>query len=214
MSDGDDPPQAMPHDYWDKVEEDAATVVDHIRDDADEWDILAVDLASDAEDGRVLFLLVIRRKLSDDGNLLISERYYRYDVVDREGGWLSNGIERRVTGSLATALKVLYSALENGDLDGENPMLMDSRGDGLDYQAADLTTPVRDLRDDGDGDTPEGRDPRLKESASGRTTPTVTCEECGGEVPREDAINLGGALGSDLWVCDGKHVSQGGDDGE
>lgn len=205
----DRPPQAKHEGYWSEVETDAATVVDHLRDDADDWDILAVDLASDADDGRVLFTLVIRRKVSGDGNLLISERYYRYDTVDREGGWLSNGIERRVNGSLATALKVLYSALEQGDLDPDDPMLMDSRGEGLDYEAEDLTQPVRDLRrDDKDDDTPEGRDPRLKESVDGRTTDTVTCEECGGEVARDDAINLGGALGVDMWVCDGTHITE------
>lgn len=216
MSDDDLDPDtfAKATDYWDEVEADAASVLDQLRDDADEWDILAVDLASDAEDSRVLFLLVIRRKVSEDGNLLISERYYRYDVLDREGSWLSNGIERRVTGSLATALKVLYSALENGDLDPDDPMLMDSRGDGLDYDADPLTSPVRDLRDDGEEDDDLDRDPRLKESGSGRTTDTVTCEECGAEVPREDAINLGGAMGLDMWTCEGKHVGMNGGEGD
>ena len=209
----DDHVDAKRYGFWEDVEAEAATVLDHLHDDADDWDILAVDVAGEAEDGRVLFLLVIRRKVSDDGNLLISERYYRYDVTDRDGGWLSNGIERRVNGSLATALKVLYSALEQGDLSDDDPMLMDSRGDGLDYDCDALTESVRDLRrdDDSDDDTPEGRDPRLKESASGRTTQTVTCEECGGEVPREDAINLGGALGVDMWTCEGTHITEGDD---
>ena len=210
---GDETVDMKPRGYWDDVKADASTVLDQLRDDADDWDILAVDLASDAEDGRVLFLLAIRRKVSEDGNLLVSERYYRYDVMDREGSWLSNGIERRVTGSLATALKVLYSALQQGDLDADDPMLMDSRGDGLDYDAEGLTTPIRDLRDDGDDGDDLDRDPRLKESASGRTTDTVTCDQCGGDVPREDAINMGGGLGVDMWVCEGTHVN-GGDDGE
>jgi len=211
----DDHPQAKRHDYWENVEADASTVLDQLREDADDWDILAVDLASDAEEGDVLFLLAIRRKVSEDGNLLISERYYKYDVLDREGTWLSNGIERRVTGSLGTALKVLYSALEKGDLDPDDPMFMDSREDGLDYDAEDLTTPVRDLRDDGDDGPDLDRDPRLKESGKGRTSNTVTCEECGSEVAREDAINMGGALGLDVWVCEGEHVGQnGGEDGE
>ena len=210
------PTDAKREGYWEEIEAEASTVLDQLREDADEWDILAVDLASDAEDGRVLFLLVIRRKVSEDGNLLISERYYRYDVMDREGSWLSNGIERRVTGSLSTALKVLYAALENGDLDADDPMVMDSRGDGLDYDAEGLTAPVRDLRDDGDDGDADGaevdRDPRLKESGEGRTTNTVTCEECGGEVARENAINLGGGMGLDLWACEGQHVDFGDDD--
>jgi hypothetical protein len=210
----DDHVDAKPHGYWEDVEAEAATVVDHLHDDADDWDVLAVDVAGDDDGGETLFLLVIRRKLSENGDLILSERYYRYDVVDREGGWLSNGIERRVNGSLATALKVLYSALVKGDLDAEDPMLMDSRGDGLEYDCDALTESVRGLRrdDDSDDDTPEGRDPRLKESAEGSTATTVTCEECGGEVPREDAINLGGALGVDMWVCEGTHVEGDEDD--
>ena len=209
-----DVPEARRQDYWEEIEAEASTVLDQLREDADKWDILAVDLASDAEDGRVLFLLVIRRKVSEDGNLLISERYYRYDVMDREGTWVSNGIERRVTGSLSTALKVLYAALENGDLDADDPMVMDSRGDGLDYAAEGVTALVRDLRDDGDDDGDMERDPRLKESVEGRTTNTVTCTECGGEVPREEAVNLGGGIGVDVWTCEGKHVGQdGGEDG-
>lgn len=212
----EDPPQARSTTYWEEVEADAATVLDQLREDADDWDILAVDLASDGEDGRVLFLLVIRRRVSEDGNLILSERYYRYDVVDREGSWLQNGIERRVTGALSTALKVLYSALDNGDLDAEDPLLMDSRGDGLDYEATDLTEPVRDLREegeDGEGTARSERDPRMKESQERSRTPdTVTCDNCGGEVRREDAVNLGGSLGVDVWVHEGP--CEGGEDDE
>ena len=59
------------------------------------------------------------------------------------------------------------------------------------------------------------RDPRLKESGGKRTEDTVTCEECEAQVPREDAINLGGAMGLDVWTCEGKHVGlNGGEDGE
>ena len=194
-------------DYWERVAADAGSVLDHLRTDADDWDILGVDLASEADDGRVLFLLVIRRKVTDDGNLLLSERYYKYDTVDREGTWLSNGIERRVSGSLSSALKVLYAALDNGDLDADDPMVLDSRADdGLDLDADDLTTPVRDLRDDGDdeGDDDLDRDPSMKESREQSRTPdTVICDNCGGEVPREDALNIGGGIGVDVWVHEG-----------
>ena len=189
---------------------DGRSVVEELQDDADEWDVLAVDLASEAEDGRVLFLLVIRRKVSDDGHLLLSERYYRYDLVDREGTWLSNGIERRVSGALSTALKVLYSALDDGALDPDDPMLIDSRDhDGLSYDPADLSAAVDALRGDREtGGEAVDRDPRLRESGEGRTTETVTCDECGGEVARRNALNMGGALGIDLWVCEEQHVAQ------
>jgi hypothetical protein len=215
MSDDDElGPQAMGEAYWDEAEADSATVVDHLQDDAGGWDILSVDLAGDDDDGEVLFLLVIRRRVSNGGNLILSERYYRYDTNEREGTWLQNGIERRVNGSLVTALKVLYSALDNGDLEADDPMLMDSRGDGLQYNADDLVEPVREVREADrreSDDQDQGRDPRLKESTSGSHVTTVTCEECGGEVAKEDAINLGGGVGVDLWTCEGTHVE--GDDG-
>lgn len=204
--------------YWETVEQEAATVVDHLRADADDWDVIGVDVAGEADDGDTLFLLVIRRKVSNDGNLILSERYYKYDVLDRSGTWLSNGIERRVSGSLATALKVLYVALDNGDLSPDSPLLMDSRGDGLEHNADTLTKPATRLRGDDDegddegDDKPQQRDPRLKESSEGRTTRTVTCEQCGAEIPRKDAINLGGALGVDLWTCEGQHAGGEGDE--
>lgn len=199
---------ARREDYWERVDADAASVLDHLRADADEWDILGVDLASQDDEARVLFLLVIRRKVTDEGNLLLSERYYKYDTVDREGTWLSNGIERRVNGSLTAALKVLYVALSNGDLDPDDPMLLDSRSnEGLDHDADDLTVSVRDLRDDGDDDDRADdleRQPEMKESREQSRTPdTVTCDNCGGEVAREDALNIGGGIGVDVWVHEG-----------
>jgi hypothetical protein len=201
----DEQPQARREDYWEGVEDDAQTVLDQLRDDADEYDVLAVDVAG--SDESVLFLLVLRRKVNEGGNLILSERYYRYDTDERQGTWLSNGIERRINGSLATVLKVVYSALSNGDLDADSPMLVDSRGDGLDYQPDELTTPVGTLEAD-DVENDRDRDPRLKQSASGEAVETVECEECGGNVERADAINLGGALGSDVWVCEGTHVER------
>jgi hypothetical protein len=214
----EDDKRARKEDYWERVEADAATVVDHLEADADDWDIIGVDVAGDADDGDTLFLLVIRRKVSQDGNLLISERYYKYDVLDREGKWVSNGIERRVSGSLPAALKVLYTALDNGDLQADDPMLMDSRQDGLEHGPESLTTPVSTLRGDDTADTDDGddleRDPRLKESAEGTTSNTVTCDQCEADVPRSEAVNMGGGIGVDMWICEGQHAGFGGDDDE
>ena len=210
-----DDSEARKEDYWERVEADAATVVDHLEDDADDWDIIAVDVAGDADDGNTLFLLVIRRKVSEGGHLLISERYYKFDVLNREGKWVSNGIERRVSGSLPAALKVLYTALDNGDLQADDPMLMDSREDGLNHTPESLNTPVSHLRGDDTAESDLDRDPRLKESSEGDTSNTVVCNQCDAEVPRDDAINLGGGMGLDIWTCEGKHVSlKGGDDSE
>ena len=85
------------------------TILDAIRQSGPEWDVLAVDIADETDEG-VLFLLVIRRRVSDEGNLILSERYYRYDLEEREGSYLSNGIERRMTGAMSAALRVLYAA--------------------------------------------------------------------------------------------------------
>lgn len=189
----DDTPQVNRMDYWESVEADAATVLGELQEDADDWDILAVDLASESEDGETLFLLVIRRKVSEDGNLIISERYYRYDLGERSGTWLSNGIERRVTGSLTTALKVLYSALSNGDLDDDDPMLIDSREDGLDHSADDLRIPVRDLDED-DQESETESQPAVGDDPD--KAGWVRCQKCGENIHEKDAVQFGdGDLG-------------------
>lgn len=185
-------------------------LLEAVRDDADDWDVLAVDVAG--EDGDTLFALVIRRKVRGD-HLLLSERYYRFDVESGDGTWLSNGIERRVNGSLASALKVLYSAVANGDLDADDPMTVDSRdADGLDWQSdvfdgegddvedvetveatADARPGSESYWEDVEDDEREGD---VDHDASGET---VVCEECGGDVDKAHATRVETPFGDDMW---------------
>lgn len=210
---------AMPEDYWEQdFETDGGeeTILDDIRASAPDWDILSATISGEAEDGRVLFVLVVRRRANEDGHLILSERYVRVDLDadDRDDrvSWLSNGIERRMQGSLAAALRVLYAATTNGDTDPEDPMLIDSREDGLHYSPDELTQSVSEL-------LPEEDEPEIERTDSGakrvsaresvseqanemqqaRSAPK--CQSCGRAIEdRDAATNLGSALGKDTWV--------------
>jgi hypothetical protein len=174
--------RARSEDYWEQYNQE--TVAEHIQEHSGDWDILAIIAAG--TDENTLFCTVIRRKVSDDGSLILSERYYRYDREQQDGGWLQNGIERRVSGRLATALKVVYSAV--GDLNPDNPMLVDSQGDGLDYNPDSLTEQVEHDRDDRDEDAPEKS-----------VTDQQVCMKCEQPASREDMVCMSGDLG-DIWV--------------
>ena len=179
------------------------SLLEVIRDESPEWDVLAVDIADESDDG-VLYLLVIRRRVGESGNLVLSERYFRFDTESGEGTYLSNGIERRVTGALGAALRVLYAATTNGDTNPESPMLMDSRDDGLDYNPEELTESLTDLSET----TPETP---VDARAVDETDPVaqsepdrsgwVRCKRCGETLPETDAVLFsdGPPLG-EIWV--------------
>lgn len=198
----------MRREDWDQFETDQQTIVDQIRESGPEWDVLAVDLADQSDE--VLFLLVIRRRVSDEGNMILSERYYRYDLDAREGSYLSNGIERRLTGSMAAALRVLYAATTNGDVDPDDPMLMDSRGDGLNYHPEELTDPLGELLDDdlnGDAETLSTSDEPDREG-------WVRCRRCDEAIHKDEAIQFGkGDLG-EFWIHEGACPDPDNDDEE
>lgn len=180
------------------------TLVDVIREEAPEWDILAVDVTDRADDG-TLFLIVIRRRVSENGDLILSERYFRFNPeAPEESTFLKNGIERRVTGALGPALRVLYAATGNGDTDPENPMLIDSRGDGLNYEPETLVDPLEP-----EEETPEFVDRRGVEEESVEEEPVerkgwVRCKRCGEALPKDDGIlfSEGPPLG-EMWIHDG-----------
>lgn len=186
----DEIPQARREDYWESVEASQQTVTESIIENAGEWDILAILAAG--QDGTTLFCTVFRRKVSDSGNLILSERYYRYDTEESEGSWLSNGIERRISGSLATALKVVYSAVGNGDLSPDSPMLIDGQGDGLEYNPASLTEPPETQ-----ADAQESQEIDSDTGAVGDDE--HRCMKCEQTAPESELSCLSGDLG-DLWV--------------
>lgn len=199
------PTDCKPEDYWEQFatdggDADGETILDAIRESGPEWDVIGVDIADQSDSS--LFLLVIRRRVSDEGNLILSERYYRYDLDDREGNYLGNGIERRITGSMGAALRVLYSAAANGDLDPDDPMLMDSRGsEGIDYTTDELTTPLADRSDDEEIEETEVSSAVADEEID--KAGWVRCRRCGDAVHRDDATQYGkGDLG-DFWIHDG-----------
>lgn len=196
---------ARPLDYWEGLATDGGadeTLLDEVRADAPEWDVLGVDVVDVSEAEDMIFLLVFRRKVSDEGHLILSERYYIYDLAAADGYFTGNGIERRVGGSLGKALRVMYAALEDG-IDPENPMMLDSRGEGLDHDPDALAAPLDDMlervdeelgrrdRDDDEREVVDHSDEVVEED-----TPTdeVECEKCGKKGPREDMENFGGGV--------------------
>jgi hypothetical protein len=205
----DDGAQAMREDYWSGVEREGKALLDHLRDDADEWDVRGAVVTGEDDDG-TLYLLALRTRVGDAG-LLLSERFYRFDPATCEGSWTGNGVTRRVQGSLIPALKVLYAAMADGEAATDDPMLLDSREEGLDHGPELLTAPAGDLasdEDDGDGFDQLREDADTRRSVEGDPNDqpaTVTCEKCDAELSRSEAVNMGSGLGVDLWICDGSH---------
>lgn len=200
------PTDCKPEGYWEQIATDGSgdgeTILDAIQESGPEWDVIAVDIADQSDSS--LFLLVIRRRVSDAGNLILSERYYRYDLDDREGSYLGNGIERRVTGTMGAALRVLYSAAANGDLGPDDPMLMDSRSsDGIDYTTDELTTPLDDGSDETDEEIEEVEVSSAVADEEIDKAGWVRCRRCGEAVHEDDAVKYGkGDLG-EFWIHDG-----------
>ena len=206
---------------------DGRTLLDVIQQESPEWDILAVDIAD--RSGEEVYCLVIRRRVSEEGNMILSERYFKADLSDLSGGYLGNGIERRITGNLASALRVLYAATTDGSLDPDSPMLMDSTGEGITYHPEDLTEPIgsiteveEEITEETDTseqpetkeiDTEQFVDDRPAEATETEASETteeelakrglVRCEKCGETVDKEEAVQFGkGDLG-DFWIHDG-----------
>lgn len=78
-------------------------------------------------------------------------------------------------------------------------------------------SPMVDRRpvDDGEPEVEDGTAKSASEAVSpnrGVQPSTVTCDECGNDVKRADAVNLGGALGEDLWIHGGPCPSEEDDD--
>lgn len=203
---------------------DGRTLLDVIKAESPEWDILAVDIAD--RDGSTVWCLVIRRRVSEEGNMILSERYFKADLSDLTGGYIDNGIERRITGSLGAALRVLYAATTDGSLDPDSPMLIDSTdkvAEGLTYQPEELTEPitpsseVEEIEEASEEETsdvieqePDTReiemvDPKGAASEEEVDLPEgkVECQRCGSVLDRSEAVQFGrGDLG-EFWIHQG-----------
>lgn len=221
----DEPPQAMPEDYWENVANDGGepvTPLDLVRACVETLDepeeLLAAVLTG--ESGSNLFVLAWTRKVRD-GNLILTLRYVTVDRDDLDATTGQNRIRMRVQGSLLPALKVVPAAIRDENATPDDPMLLDARNaDGLDHTGRALSTPVgsdeqdqpdesdddpaQDLGDDGDrpGRDRGPKDP--KASVTGDESETVRCQKCGERIPREEAVNFGSAgIGADAWVHEG-----------
>jgi hypothetical protein len=231
----DDRPSPGAEGYWSELE-DAATdggevgptgeeLLEEAHEELDEPEAMLAAVATGEEGGK-LYAITFSRKVRD-GHLIITQRY---GTVDPEEGTAtlssSNRLRMRMQGSLPTALRVLFSMLDDGALDDENPRMMDARSaDGLDQAGNVLRTPVGDAAgveadpgaeaDDEDDDRGgEGRSVSVSESVEDRKAQArrdgYQCEECGAYGTPDDMKNMGGALGQDYWV----HADRCPEDGE
>ena len=195
--------------YWGRLSQEEESITEHVEERTDDdWRIHGVVL-TDSDDEGNLYLLVVRSRVGDSGNLILSERYFLADPIDpwREGtGYTSNGIERRVSGGgMMTALKVAYTAVSDG-LAEDTTLVMEADDEGIQYDTDLLTEPLRDLR-------AERKDPHQSVEQDDQPE-TVECDDCGQELPREEAVNIGMDLGIDAWVHEEACPERGEDGGD
>jgi len=208
------------------------SMLDLVRDSLDPMETVhAVTVTGETEDAT--YLLVVRTA-PHEGDLMLKERYFAVDEDEQEGWWMSNGINRRVTGdfsAFATSMVRSYARVqqvakaqsdEDMDMPGRDPLLSDARegrGSEVEFRLTSPLgeepeededeleeTPISDRRhtvpEDADAEG-EGRAANARESVDpeGGVQPTwVVCENCEQKAKRKDCVNLGGALGADLWV--------------
>lgn len=201
-SNGDDDPQAMPHTYWDDLAASQKTVVEAIEqvEGEDDWTIHAVVLSGESSTG--YFACVVRSKVGDSG-LLLSERMVRIPKEGFDGpddlDMLDNRIMRRVSGPLAQALTKAYARTTNDRLAADDleadPVALSAIGEEVEHDPEELGPIADDPHEE------------IRESK----TEYVECIECGEEVAKSEAINIGGALGVDQWVHRGACEDGGGE---
>lgn len=173
-----------------------------------------------------LYLLVVRTG-EHEGDLMLKERYFAVDLEEGEGYWMGNGINRRVTGefdAFATAMVRAYARVQqvakSGDAPAE-PLLSDAvegRNSAVEHRLKRPigSSTIPDKADEADAPSADRRhlyeepeDPDDGRSAAAATSPEpsggvqptwVVCEECESKAKRADCVNIGGALGEDVWV--------------
>lgn len=215
----DDFPQAMREDYWESLGA-SESLLDVVQEAAgDDWDVRAVDVAGETESG-VLFLLVVRQRMGDNGSLILREGYARVDPdADRLVSWTDNYVDRRIQGSLPKALLRIYAAIDAGGATPEDPLVLDSRDHDLNDDPEIVVEGIGDEVEDeivDEDESDEGRVApvdRTTDPHAGAERDAHRCSECGEVADKEDLVNMGGALGQDLWVHQ-RACSEYGDDDE
>jgi len=174
-------------------------------------DLVGAILTGEADRNR--YVLAATRKVRD-GNLLLTLRYVTVDLEEGEARTGSNRLRMRVQGSLLNAMPPLLAAIKDGAATPDDPQVLDARNpDGVDHSGNALTASLAEssraeTEESADQDEEPDRDESAhsrdaKESVdrhAGAETDTVVCIECESSVLKEDAVNIGGALGEDTWV--------------
>ena len=170
------------------------TPLDLLREASDSDDVLHAAIPTD-RDGDDLTVLTLREQPARDGTgTVLHLRFAVVDVDERSVSWTSNGIVMDRTGNLPVALVKSLAAVdgrEGNDPETFETLIKNGLNAGDDGLAESMLS--EDL-------TPDDVD-HSKESVED-TGPTVECQKCGIEGPREDMVNFGGGV-VDAWVHEG-----------
>jgi len=195
--------------YWDQLSTGSESLLDLLAAaSGEEWTVRGA--AVTGEDGETLFALCLRHRVGDPG-LLIRLGYAVVDLSEPEDpvSWTDNLVDMRVQGSLPSALSLFFD--EDGMGDPADPTALDARKPSPEEDPDVLRAPWREISTagefeeteiGGDPDQSEERDP--KRSVDGSAPDSVTCQKCGEDLPREEAVNFGSVgVGGDAWIHEG-----------
>lgn len=185
------PTDARKQDYWQRVAESQTSRAEMIREhvESDGW--TAHTLIEAGEANGVMFVIVIASQARDAG-MMLREGYVAVEDGERPR-WTSTH-DRRVNGPLAQALLRGYARTSNDRLgaeDADDPLVLGATGSAVEDDPESLTESI--------GEHPDA-ERYADEDRETAQTDTVTCEVTDEEVPREDAVNIGAALGVEKWV--------------
>lgn len=142
--------------------------------------------------GDVVSVLVIREQPAQGGEgTVLHLRFAKVDLDRHSVSWApSNGMFIGRTSNVPVGLVKAFAAVR----DGAEEVVLNGLNGGNDEIASEI------LRDPLDQEPSEPVD--HSRTAVEGNGPTVTCQDCGEEIPREEAVNFGGGT-VDVWVHDG-----------
>lgn len=195
--------QAMKEDYWETLSTDGGeteeaeprTVLDLVREACDPDDQLH-SIVPTSRDGDVLYAWTVREQPAKSGSGSVMHlRLIKIDKDAKAATWTSYGTILSMTDNLQSGLVKAFARARDG---GSDPGVFNGLNAGSDELAREM------LAEDVETGAPTGE----VEDFSDRSVEAdddvayVTCEDCGQDLPKEEAENFGGGL-IDAWVHSG-----------
>lgn len=206
--------QAMREDYWEKlstdggdpgsVEQDAEprTVLDLVREACDPEDELH-SVVPTSRDGDVIYAWTVREQPAKSGSgSVLHLRLIKVDKDAKAATWTSYGTILSMTDNLQSGLVKALARARDG---GEDPGVFNGLNAGSDEMAREM------FAEDVETGSPTGEVEDFSDrSVEADDVSYVTCEDCGEDLPKEEAENFGGGL-IDAWVHSGPCPDEGGE---